>query len=133
MVRKNFFFFKCNTFIHQGCIKSIKSDSKNVFEINVILNFLFIKESWRRKNWSQFTQKMFSTLIIIRNVSLAANQHIRMISERSRDTEDWSNDTVNTALHHINKLHFKIESNRKVILNCNFFTILLFLLHFFIK
>jgi len=31
---------------------------------------------------------MFSTLIKIR----AANLHIRMISERSCDIEDWSND-----------------------------------------
>ncbi len=29
---------------------------------------------------------------------LTANQHIRMISERSCDTEDWSNDAENTAL-----------------------------------
>ncbi len=41
---------------------------------------------------------MFSTLIIIRNVSLAANQHIRMISEGSCDTEDWSNDAENSDL-----------------------------------
>ncbi len=27
-----------------------------------------------------------------------------MISEGSRDTEDWSNDAENTALHHRNKL-----------------------------
>jgi len=26
------------------------------------------------------------------------NQHIRMISERSRDTEVWSNDVENSAL-----------------------------------
>ncbi len=32
----------------------------------------------------------FPTLII--------NQHIRQISEGSRDTEDWSNDAENTAL-----------------------------------
>ncbi len=31
-----------------------------------------------------------------------------MISEESCDTEDWSNDAENTALHHWNKLHFKI-------------------------
>ncbi len=31
-----------------------------------------------------------------------------MISEGSRDTEDWSNDAENSALHHMNKLHFKI-------------------------
>ncbi len=30
--------------------------------------------------------------------SWALNQHIRMISEGSRDTEDWSNYTENSAL-----------------------------------
>ncbi len=50
-----------------------------------------------KKNVSLFPQiyeaaQLFSTLIIIRNVSWAANQHIRMISEGSCDTEDWSND-----------------------------------------
>ncbi len=42
--------------------------------------------------------QQFSTLLIIRNVSWAANHHIRMISEGTRDTEDWSNDAENTAL-----------------------------------
>ncbi len=37
-------------------------------------------------------------LIIIINVSREANHHIRMISEGSRDTEDWSNDAENSAL-----------------------------------
>ncbi len=36
-----------------------------------------------------------------------------MISEGSCDTEDWSNDAENSALHHRNKIHFKIYSNRK--------------------
>ncbi len=36
-----------------------------------------------------------------------------MISEGSCDTEDWSNDAKNSASHHRNKLHFKIDSNRK--------------------
>ncbi len=40
---------------------------------------------------------MFTTLII-RNDYRAANQHIRMISEGSCDTEDWSNDAENTDL-----------------------------------
>ncbi len=31
-----------------------------------------------------------------------------MISGGSCDTEDWSNDAENSALHHRNKLHFKI-------------------------
>ncbi len=36
-----------------------------------------------------------------------------MISEESCDTEDWSNDAENAALHHKNVLHFKIYCNRK--------------------
>ncbi len=40
-----------------------------------------------------------------------------MISEGSCDTEDWSNDAENSALHHRNKLYFKIL--KTVILNCN--------------
>ncbi len=31
-----------------------------------------------------------------------------MISEGSRDPEDWSNDVKNSALHHRNELHFII-------------------------
>ncbi len=36
-----------------------------------------------------------------------------LISEESFDTEDWSNDAENSALHHRNKLHFKIYKNEK--------------------
>ncbi len=39
-------------------------------------------------------------------VSLAANQHIRMISEGSCDIENWRNDAESSALHW-NKLHVK--------------------------
>jgi len=35
---------------------------------------------------------------MIRNVYWAVNQHIRVISEGSCDTEDWSNDAENSAL-----------------------------------
>ncbi len=43
-----------------------------------------------------------------------------MISEKSCDTEDGSNVAENSALHYRNKAHFKIYSQRKiVILNCN--------------
>ncbi len=40
--------------------------------------------------------KFFLTLIVVINVSWAANQHIRMISEESCATEDWSNDAENS-------------------------------------
>ncbi len=52
--------------------------------------------------------KCFQHWLIRRNVSWAANQHIRMISEGSCDTEDWSNDVEYSALRHRNKLHFNI-------------------------
>ena len=43
-----------------------------------------------------------------------------MISEGSCDTEDWSNDADNSALHHRNKLYFKVFKKQKtIILNCN--------------
>ncbi len=35
------------------------------------------------------------------------------ISEGSCDTLDYSNDAENSALHHRNKLHFQIYSNKK--------------------
>ncbi len=38
----------------------------------------------------------------------ASNQHIKMISEGSRDTEDWSNDAENSALHQILNYIFEI-------------------------
>ncbi len=46
------------------------------------------------------------------------NQDIRMISEGSCDTEDWSNDAVNSALHYSNYI-FYILTLITVILNSN--------------
>ncbi len=37
-----------------------------------------------------------------KNVSWVENRHIKMISERSSDTEDWSNNAENSALHYLN-------------------------------
>ncbi len=39
---------------------------------------------------------------------LSSISHIRLISEGSCDTEGWSNDAENSALHHRNKLHITI-------------------------
>ncbi len=59
--------------------------------------------------------QLFSILLItIRNVSWAANQYIGIISEESRDTEDWSNDAENSALHHRLIPHLKKDLNRKL-------------------
>ncbi len=77
-----------------------KIDSKdlycyNKFWINAILfNFLLIKEKSNAGSKKYYAAQQFhywsATLII--------NQHFRMISEGSCDTEDWSNDAENSAL-----------------------------------
>ncbi len=62
---------------------------------------------------------------MIRNVSWAANQQIRIISEGSCDTEDWSNDAcleyhsiiteINYILKyfHIENSYFKLQKKNK--------------------
>ncbi len=48
-----------------------------------------------------------------KDASWAPNQHIKINSKGSRDTEDWSNDCwkFSFAIHHRNKYNFKIEIN----------------------
>ncbi len=57
---------------------------------------------------SKNPEKMYSTVLYIhnkkKNVSWTENQRIRMISEGSRDTEDWSNYDENLAL--ITAIHY---------------------------
>ncbi len=115
------FFKDINIFIQLGHIKLIKSD---IQKISISNKCCYFKSSvLNRENLiiSRFPQKyysaqVFSTFIIIINDSWASNQHIRIIFEGSCDTEDWINDAENTALHHRNKLHFKIYSNRKTVI-----------------
>ncbi len=72
-------------------------------QLNVMLdflkcffNFLCIRESIKKRvAWKCEAVQLFSTLIIIRNVSWAAYYYDFW---RSCDTEDWSNDAENTAL-----------------------------------
>ncbi len=45
------------------------------------------------------------------------NQDIWMISERSCDTDDWSNDAENSVLDHRNKLHLKCKKEKIKIWN----------------
>jgi len=98
------FFKEIKTFIQQECITFTKSDIYNVTKAV----YLF----WTFYSSKNPETKLLSTLIIIIDDSWVANQHIRMISNWY-DTEDWSNDAENSALHHRNKLHFKIYSNKK--------------------
>ncbi len=76
---------------------------------------------------SELITYTFSILIRMRYVSWAPNQHIKMISGGSCDTEDWSIGLLKIQLCiHWNKRHFKIEKNYvKLWYYCN---ILLFLL-----
>ncbi len=71
-----------------------------------ILFFLRITVSTKILN-----SRTFSTLIII-IVSWPSNQRIRMISEGSCDTEDWSNDAENPALRHRNNINYILKHNQ---------------------
>ncbi len=48
-VHSSFYLKGMYTFINQGCIKSIKCDSKDIYNVikDVLFNFLFICESWK--------------------------------------------------------------------------------------
>ncbi len=103
--RENFFWKKLILLLIKEALNWSENYSKDIY--NIIkdfykcgsLNFLFIKESWKKVSW--FTPKYDAT------------QLFWMISEGSCDTEDWIIDAENSALHHRNKLHFKIYYNRK--------------------
>jgi len=53
-----------NTFIHQGLIKLINSDRKDVY--NVTKDF-FLNDSYSSKNHELFFTKLYPTLILIMN------------------------------------------------------------------
>jgi len=84
------FFQKEILLIQQGCIKVVKSDSKDICDVKkifqfqrnaVIYNFLLrILE----KKVSQFPQKILNS--IDNNKKCGSNQHIRIISDGSCDT-----------------------------------------------
>ncbi len=82
------------------------------------MKFLCIS-NLKKKNHSFYKnkkQQLFPTFIIIRNVSWSANQHIAMISERSCDTEDWSNDAENSK-----KTFFFWDQINSVLVNQKYF------------
>ncbi len=104
-----FFFFlwkKLILLFSKNTLNSL-SDSRDIY--NVANNCCSIHQRIMKKIC--FSQKyraaqLFSMWIIIRNVSWAANQYNRMISEGSCDTEVMA--AENSALHHRNKLYFQI-------------------------
>ncbi len=70
-----------------------------MFQINaVLLNFLILKKHSFHKNMKHTT--VFN--IDNKKCFWAANQHIRMISEESCDTEDWSNMKIQLYITWIN-------------------------------
>ncbi len=69
-----------------------------------MLLFLTLYSSKNQRKKYHVPKKHKSTTV----TTLIINPHIRMISEGSCDTEDWSNDAENSALHHRNKLYSKV-------------------------
>ncbi len=106
-----------------------------LLKIKAVLEHILIQIS-RKKIASQFPKKkrnltaqLFSTLIILRNVSWVANQHIRMIL-KDHVTLKTEVKMLKTQICYHRKLQFKILKQKINILKCNNFHILLFLLHF---
>ncbi len=98
--------FLINTFTQQGCIKLMKSDTKDIYNVQKI------SISYKCCSFELSTIILSSlTVFIIDN-----NQKCFLSSKsayendfwRSCDTEDWSNDAENSAAHHRNKLHFNV-------------------------
>ncbi len=123
--------FEIILLLKRGLIQLIDSDSKEIYA--TLSQFLFIKESWTKYvslcPQKYQTAEMFSTLI-----NLA--QLIRMISEGSWDTEDWSNGCWKfsfaiTGVNYILKLqnsHFKIIIFQNgTVLSNNFSLLFIFL------
>ncbi len=112
-------------------VKTFIMLQKILFQINsVLLNFLFTARSWKIKYITVSriifeASELFSALIIIRNVSWAENQYIRIISKGSCDTENWSNDAEKSAL--ITATFYSILQKKAVFHNITVFTV------FFIK
>ncbi len=117
-------FYKRNEYMYSvnalNCWKVTVYVTK-IFPTNAVFFLHFYSSKNPEKlNVSWFSQKyqsaqLFSTLLIIINVSWAADQHNRMISEGSCDTEDWSNVAENSALNQKNKLHFKNIFKQKIL------------------
>ncbi len=74
--------------------------------VNCFLSFFESNECfYLSKNLSRSKELLSSTTVSsIDNI----NQYIRMISEGSCDSEAWSDDAENSALHYRNKLQFKV-------------------------
>ncbi len=84
------FWKEINTFIQQGFITLIKSDSKDISNVTKDLFWLLFRSFYHLKILKKCLQnkKISSStvLILIKYVSWSANHHIRMISEGSCDT-----------------------------------------------
>ncbi len=76
-----------------------------LYLFEILLQFKIKVSKNQRKKFHMFQKHLSSTTVS----TLIINQHIRMISEGSCDTEDWSNDAENSALLHILK-YIKTEN-----------------------
>ncbi len=63
-------------------------------------NIHYIKNNFLNEINTFIQQECITLIKCDRNGMWAANLRIRMISEGSCDTEDWSNDAENSAFHH---------------------------------
>ncbi len=85
-----------------------------MLSIELPIHQSILKKTYKGFNKNIKHQKLFSTFTIINTIinnrapviidnNCPSNQHICMISEGSCDTDDWSNDAENSALHYSKK------------------------------
>ncbi len=74
--------------MQQGCIKLIRSDTKDIYNVYLFL-FFFIHQSILKTKYITVSIKIWSSTTVF-NIELFLEQQIsiRMISEWSCDTED---------------------------------------------
>lgn len=103
---------------------------KNDHRKKGLLFKIYTKHHWKCNKYIFFF--LFWILITIRNAAWAANHHIRLISGRSCDSEDRSNDAENITDHR-NKLRLYFQIDNSYLKSWYYFIVLLILLYFLIK
>ncbi len=93
--KKSFYNYTKNSNLNLFSISNL-----NWFQINGSFDISIHQRVLNKTKMITVSTTLSSTTVFktTRNVSWAANQLIKMISEGSRDTEDWSNNAENAAL-----------------------------------
>ncbi len=103
--RENFFWKKLILLLIKEALNWSENYSKDIYNI--------IKDFYKCGSFELSIHQRILKKSIMVYTKIWRNTTVLNDSEGSCDTEDWIIDAENSALHHRNKLHFKIYYNRK--------------------